>query len=104
MEKAWCIKVAQAIVNRGKKEKGAGMTQDIIEMAREAGAYEDFAFNDEYFDMSRQALERFYNLAIAKEREACAKVCDELHWPWHIGDDSGPKQCAIAIRARKEQA
>jgi hypothetical protein len=26
MEKAWRIKVAQAIVNRGKKEKGAGMT------------------------------------------------------------------------------
>ena len=38
------------------------------------------------------------------EREACAKVCDELHWPWRIGDNSGPKQCAIAIRARGEQA
>ena len=42
--------------------------------------------------------------ATAVEREACAKVCDELHWPWHIGDNSGPKQCAIAIRARGEQA
>ena len=41
---------------------------------------------------------------VLAEREACAKVCDELHWPWHIGDDSGPKQCAIAIRARGEQA
>jgi hypothetical protein len=33
------------------------------------------------------------------EREACAKVCDELYWPWHIGDKSGPKECAKAIRA-----
>jgi hypothetical protein len=37
MEKAWRIKVAQAIVNRGTKEKGTGMTQDeIIDMAIEA--------------------------------------------------------------------
>ena len=26
METTWCFKMAQAIVNRGKKEKGAGMT------------------------------------------------------------------------------
>jgi hypothetical protein len=73
------------------------MTQDIIEMAREAGAYEDFAFKDEYFDMSRQALERFYNLAIAKERKACAKVCEEAHWSL---DDRA--EFAAAIRARGE--
>ena len=40
--------------------------------------------------------------ARADEREACAKVCDELHWPWHMGDNSGPKECANAIRARKQ--
>ena len=34
------------------------------------------------------------------EREACSKVCDELHWPWHMGDNSGPKECATAIRNR----
>jgi len=39
-------------------------------------------------------------LAKLDEREACAKVCDELHWPWHMGDNSGPKECAVAIRAR----
>jgi hypothetical protein len=38
--------------------------------------------------------------AVEAEREACAKVCDELHWPWHMGDNSGPKECATAIRAR----
>ena len=40
--------------------------------------------------------------AVEAEREACAKVCDELHWPWHMGDNSGPKDCAAAIRARGE--
>ena len=41
----------------------------------------------------------FFN-GVKTEREACAKVCDELYWPWHIGDNSGPKECAKAIRAR----
>jgi hypothetical protein len=38
--------------------------------------------------------------AVEAEREACAKACDELHWTWHMGDNSGPKDCAAAIRAR----
>ena len=42
----------------------------------------------------------FEALVRADERESCAKVCDELHWPWHMGDNSGPKECAAAIRAR----
>jgi hypothetical protein len=37
---------------------------------------------------------------ILAEREACARVCDELHWTWHMGDNSGPKDCAAAIRNR----
>jgi len=53
-------------------------------------------------------LERFANLVAAKEREACAKVCEDLHhhWRWGDGEDSesGPKDCAAAIRARGEQA
>jgi hypothetical protein len=74
------------------------MTQDeIIEMARDAGAYEDFAFKDEYFDMSRQALERFYNLAIAKEREACAKVCDELAEHLRMHKDFSGLQIAASL-------
>lgn len=44
--------------------------------------------------------------AVAAEREACAKECDELHhnWRWDDDDDSpsGPRDCAVAIRARKE--
>jgi hypothetical protein len=81
------------------------MTQDeIIEMAREAGAYEDFAFKDEYFDMSRQALERFYNLAIAKEREACAKVCEKYAAANTSWSKAAVKDCAAIIKARGKQA
>ena len=42
-------------------------------------------------------LERFAALVVAQEREACAKVCDEL------GDefaDANPADCAAGIRAR----
>ena len=43
-------------------------------------------------------------LAIAEEREACAKICDEKHWDWSFGSPeeesstSGPKECAELIR------
>ena len=40
---------------------------------------------------------------LAAEREACAKVCDELHHHWNWGNDdpvSGPSECAAEIRAR----
>ncbi len=41
---------------------------------------------------------------IAEEREACAKECDDLHhkWRWDNEEDSesGPRQCAKAIRQR----
>jgi hypothetical protein len=72
------------------------MKEDIIRMAREAG------WHDELLSVSftTPLLERFFHMAQAAEREACAKVCDELHWPWHMGDNSGPKECADAIRAR----
>ena len=71
---------------------------EVLRMAQEAG------FLPQANPVMPQLLERFAALvasaAQAKEREACAKVCDELHWPWHMGDNSGPKECAAAIRAR----
>jgi len=48
---------------------------DIIRMAKEAG-----------FERTKMhgALERFAYIVAAKEREACAKVCEEwLHGQWH---------------------
>jgi hypothetical protein len=48
------------------------MTQDeIIEMARQAG----FKMEN---SAAIQAAKIFHKLATAREREACAKVCDEF--------------------------
>jgi hypothetical protein len=78
------------------------MTQNIIRMAREAGIDEP-----ESDWMYWAAMERFAALVRADEREACAKVCDEMEqkaeehgtecckWPT-------PSNCAYAIRARGE--
>lgn len=75
--------------------------RDTIDMAREAGGDDWGLFKDFMPEIERLvALVRAD--AIADEREACAKLCDELHWPWHMGDNSGPKECAAAIRARGE--
>jgi hypothetical protein len=73
------------------------MTQDeIILMAEKAG----LAFgSDEYPDIwatymyvGKKEIEAFAKLVAEKEREACAKVCDEY------ADD--PVYCGDAIRAR----
>ena len=82
------------------------MTQDeIIEMAIEAR----LAFDSEeypeiwqtYMNVGKQEIEAFAKLVAAKEREACAKVCDSFQ-----ARDVGmqPAECAGAIRARGKQA
>lgn len=59
---------------------------DIIRMTREAGG----------FDATPEFLERFAALVRAAEREACAKVCEELaETEW-----ADNERCAAAIRAR----
>ena len=66
------------------------MKQDeIIEMARKAGLYQDINVS------FHQALRNFYDLATAKEREACAKVAE--HSFGVIGST-----IAQAIKARGE--
>ena len=65
---------------------------DIIRMAREAGSID-----------SEDVIETVYAAFAAAEREACAKVCDELAW-----DDAGDSAeamrcCAAAIRARSKE-
>jgi cobalamin biosynthesis Mg chelatase CobN len=81
--------------------EGINMTQDeIIEMAREAGLYQDINVS------FHQALKNFYDLATAKEREACAKVCDELaeHLRMHKDFDGAQIAASLSfdIRARGE--
>lgn len=82
------------------------MKQDeIIEMAREA----DFDFNQMsnglYTVRGNYAqLEAFANLVAAKEREACAKVCEQ-HPDGMTMLGGAYIACATAIRARTgEQA
>ena len=84
------------------------MTQDeIIEMAKEAGFY----INDELTITSpfiediciSPMLKQFAKLVAAKEREACAKVCEELAELSRISDSDSMwewGECASAIRAR----
>jgi hypothetical protein len=71
------------------------MTKDeIIRMAREAGAERNSDFPDWSFE--DDTLERFVALVAAAEREACANVCDG------IDQDGNGWDCANAIRARGE--
>jgi hypothetical protein len=82
---------------------------DIIRMAREAGAWsQQFKNRDVDYVMSAESLERFAALVRADEREACAEVCEEVLEQYRgtamgkhaelVGDD-----CAAAIRARGKQ-
>jgi hypothetical protein len=77
------------------------MTQDeIIEMATHAGMRQDgdmwFSLGKGDMDVEHEHLEAFAKLVAAKEREACAKVCDNKQYvhPYH---DLG-----TLIRARGE--
>ena len=72
------------------------MTHDeIIEMARQVGIKRRTdEFYSEFCDgVYADDLEAFAKLVAAKEREACAKVCEE---PWQ----GSPRGIAEQIRAR----
>ena len=83
------------------------MTQDeIIEMARQAGidvGIWEKLYDDDIFGYSiggiHENLEAFAKLVAAKERDACAKVCDELSKK-HSWEGCYANECAEAIRAR----
>ena len=99
------------------------MTQDeIIEMAREAGLFymdyirvdsmkqlEDFAHlvADKATEEANAKANASWTLMckkmVAIEREACARVCDEIDKRNYIHQDNAAK-CAADIRARGEQA
>jgi hypothetical protein len=66
---------------------------DTIDMAREAGAIHIHEKPKEFALVGNEALKAFEALVRADEREACAKVCDDLHpdWKW---------RAAESIRAR----
>lgn len=74
--------------------------ETIIQLAREAG------FGEMFSTVFCGELERFYALAVAKEREECAKVCDAEGREWDSDEVVTEKNyaafCAEAIRARGE--
>ena len=87
----------------------------VIELAREAGA--EFAelpmtdaivFSVDDRAWNSAALHRFAALVAAHEREACAKVCEELELKsadgqlgtYIAGWSDGTDDCAAAIRSR----
>ena len=72
------------------------MTQDeIMQLAKDAGLRIDV--RGTYFFVGFGELSDLLDAAITKEREACAKVCEEAHWSL---DDCA--EFAAAIRARGE--
>jgi hypothetical protein len=70
------------------------MNERIEKLAIEAGLE---SVSDDLFYAYNENLERFAELVRQDEREACAKLCEELGIKWHI---SGEKVCAAAIRGR----
>jgi hypothetical protein len=73
------------------------MTQDeIIEMAQECGL---IGMRPHLDGIYAESLEAFAKLVAAKEREACAKVCDVLAYHPVFASDA-TKLSAMAIRAR----
>ena len=77
------------------------MTQDeIIEMARDAGLRIDV--RGTYFFVGFGELSDLLDAAITKEREACAKLCEQIDTAAFGGERPAPNDCAAAIRARGE--
>ncbi len=71
----------------------------VIEMAKQAGAIPIHKSPKEVAVVGNEAIERFAELVRADEREACAKVCENLpmQQEYDVRD-----QCAAAIRARSQ--
>jgi hypothetical protein len=73
---------------------------DIVRMAREVGLWPSVT------DTFPKELQDFAAIVAAAEREACAKVCDDLPVPPYVSDNDAHiwdvtcVDCAAAIRER----
>ena len=70
--------------------------EDIIRMAREAG------FTEGDISLFPDLIAHFATIIAAHEREACAKVCEDIDTEYE-GEDVLATWCATAIRARCKQ-
>ena len=72
-----------------------------IDMAREV-----YGAHTEWSGAPLDRLEQLVALVRADEREACAKVCDDINakykWPDDVAERVASQWCADAIRARGE--
>jgi hypothetical protein len=69
------------------------MKEDIIRMAREAGFYKFDEYGDDLWICDLDELKRFFHMAQAAEREACAKRLEAV----------GCDHCAANIRLRGKE-
>lgn len=74
---------------------------DILRMAKEAGAF--FDGDCSVYDMPEHCFEKFAALVAAAEREECAKVVDRYseNSGWSISDDELLAEISGSIRARR---
>ena len=77
---------------------------DILRMAKEAGLQVYSILEKQQIDWNCliDDLQEFAALVAAAEREACAKLCDELVLEHPGRADLTANQCAAAIRARSK--
>lgn len=81
---------------------GALSREELIAMAREADPFGDHGRLVSLAMLTPGTLERFAALVAAREREACAKICDEQHDRARTRTGAARADaCAAAIRARK---
>ena len=83
------------------RKMGDQMTRDeILSMAKEAGGFlGELPKGDAWMFFEEAYLERFAALVAEKEREACAKVCEDVSEQFH----AHAMDCAVAIRARGQK-
>ena len=82
--------------------------EEIIAMAREASSMARLPWNGEWIFRSKKELMAFAALVAAKEREACAQVCDASVEEWLRLDGSHhelteAQMLADEIRARGQK-
>jgi len=84
---------------------GDAMNERLKELAEQAGATVHKAMHGEAISFLENDLERFADLVRQDEREACAKLCDDLQLTDLCIRDwaDGTYDCAKAIRARGEK-
>ena len=80
----------------------------VLRLAKSAGIKENTRYIFARFNSPpHECLTQLINLVRAEALEEAAKICDDTHYDWKWDDapdaTSGPRDCAKAIRARKDK-